>query len=174
MAPGSTAGSGGDQAGATQPAPILFRQAVALMQSGDYQAAATTLERVVEGDDGLPGAWTNLGIAYAHLGRVEDAETALERVIGMEPNNVVAHNELGILYRRAGRLEEAEAAYQQALSVNRSYAPAHLNIGILCEIYLRDDACALRHYRQYLQLADEPAAPVADWIAVLEQRGDMP
>jgi tetratricopeptide (TPR) repeat protein len=150
-----------------------FEQALIAMQANDYRGAATLLERIVATDDSYSGALVNLGIAYKHLERPEDAERALQQAIAADSGNVVAYNELGILQRKAGRFAASRVTYETALRVQPDYAPAHLNLGILCQIYLQDAECAMRHYQRYQALAESPAAPVASWIGALRSEGDI-
>ena len=147
-----------------------YRQAMTAMQAGQYAGAARLLEDL----DGPAGeshaAQLNLAIAHVQLGNNADAGRVIHRVLAETPDDPVARNLQGILHRRAGRFRQARDAYEQALRLRPGYTMAHINLGILCDIYLQDTDCAMRHYRDYLRLSAGDDRRVALWLADLEQR----
>jgi tetratricopeptide (TPR) repeat protein len=149
-----------------------YRQAMTALQAGQYAAAARLLA-ALDGPAGESHA-AQLGLAIAHvqLGNNADAEQAVQRVLAETPDDPVAHNLQGILHRRAGRFRQARDAYEQALRLRPGYSMAHINLGILCDIYLQDTGCAMRHYRDYLRMAAGDDRQVALWLADLERRQD--
>ena len=130
-----------------------YGRALALMQTQQYAAAAGLLESVAGAQPHLQAVELNLAIAYTQLGRDADAELAVRQVLAEVPDSPVAHNLQGILSRRAGRFQQSRDAYRQALRLRPDYPMAHINLGILCDIYLQNADCAMRHYREYLSLS---------------------
>lgn len=147
-----------------------FRQAVAALQAGDYEAAARALEPLAAPPHAYPGALLNLAIAYRHQDRLAEAEALLLQVAEMRPAWAAVQNELGIVQRRRGRFQAARDAYERALALNEAYADAHLNLGVLCDLYLRDLACALTQYQRYQALTPDRDKQVKIWIADVTRR----
>lgn len=147
-----------------------FRSALALMQAGDWHAAAERLEPVTEAAPQLAGAWVNLGIARAKLGDSSGAEQAFKQALEANSRQAEAWNQLGIIYRRSGRLDEAQFTYNEALKHDPHHANAHWNLAILHDRYLPDPALALAHYEQYQQLTQSDDARLQQWIAALREQ----
>ena len=146
-----------------------FYQAVVMMQTGDYSAASSLLEKVVEQGPGVTAPYINLAIANRHNGQPEQAEEFLKTALQLIPAHPVASNEYGLLLRKAGRFAEARTIYEKALSTFPDYSPAHKNLGILCDLYLKDLTCALNHYEIY-SLAVPKDEQVKLWVADLRGR----
>ena len=119
---------------------------------------------------GLAGPHTNLGMLYLKTKDLEQAQQSLQKAVELNPASVIAHNYLGIVYRNLGRFDEAEKAYLKALEINNQYDYAHLNLGILYDLYKTDSQKALSHYRQYLELTDQPDKTVEKWVVDLQRR----
>lgn len=147
-----------------------FRQAVADLQAQRYAQAAERLAPLAAHDPPLPGALLNLGIARRHLQHYQAAEQALRSALALRGDWPAARVELGIVLRHQGRFDEARQAYQAVLAAAPDHAIAHLNLGVLCDLYLRDLPCAVRHYQRYQSLTDGEDEQVKLWIADINRR----
>ncbi len=147
-----------------------YAQALDLMKAERYEQAISVFEEVGRSNENLSGPYVNLGIIYHKTAKLPQAEQALKRAIEINPHNPAAHNLLGMLQRQKGLFNEAERSYQSALANHPDYLHAHLNLGILCDLYLHNIACALRHYEKYLQLSDDEDKQVSKWLVDLKKR----
>ncbi len=146
-----------------------FERAMRLMEDGDNQGAIELLVKVTGAAPEVTTAQLNLGIAYARVGDLEQAEASLLKAIESNDRHPAAYNELGIVYRKSGRFEEARRSYEQALDAFPGFHYARRNLAILCDIYLSDMSCAIKHYEAYSRVVpdDEKAAM---WVADLRNR----
>lgn len=147
-----------------------YRQALDMMQTGQWPEARQLLEEITAEHATLAGPWLNLGIVYTRLGEPLAAENAFRRSIDNNPGNPVAYNQLGIFYRRTGRLDEAREIYGAALDAAPNDPDTHWNLGILHDLYLPDARLALNHYERYQQLTGSDDAQLMVWISELRER----
>jgi len=146
-----------------------FEHAVAILNEQEYDRAIDLLEKVIEQSPGVTAPYINMAIACQYIGKLEQAEEHLKTALLLVPGHPVACNEYGLLYRKTGRFVEARVIYEKALSRFPDYYPVHRNLGILCDLYLNDLACALKHYEIYSEASPEDKQ-VKLWIADLRVR----
>jgi tetratricopeptide (TPR) repeat protein len=146
-----------------------YEQALNLLRSERYDEGIAMLRRVIESTPEATAPYIDIGIAYGMVGETALAEESLTTADLLSPANPVVLNELGILYRRMGRFDEARASYESALGIFEEFHFARRNLAVLCDLYLADVDCALRHYRTYLNSVGSDAE-VEIWIADLENR----
>ena len=84
-------------------------------------------------------------------------------------DNPVANNESALLYRKTGRFKEARQVYEQTLMKYPNFNIMHKNLGILCDLYLKDYECALKHYVFYSNAVQDDKT-VKIWIADVQKR----
>ena len=146
-----------------------FESAMRLLEQGQYDSGIALLLEVTEAAPDVTTAHIDLGIAYGKVNDLERAEASIKRALELNPRHPVAHNELGILYRRSGRFKKARKSYEKALAAHPDFHFARRNLAILCDVYLLDTNCALKHYELYTEtVPDDEAA--AMWKADLRNR----
>jgi Flp pilus assembly protein TadD len=146
-----------------------FESAVRLLEQEQYDDGIALLLELTEAAPDVTAAHIDLGIAYGRVNDLERAEASIKRALELNPRHPVAHNELGILYRRSGRFKKARKSYENALAAHPDFHFARRNLAILCDVYLSDMNCAMKHYELYTQTvpSDEAAAM---WTADLRNR----
>ncbi len=143
--------------------------AMVLLKAGQHEQAADAFKKLAVALPDNPIPQINLALAYKKLDKLDLAETQLNAAMAIEPDNPVAGNELALLYRRTGRFAQARSLYEKTLARYPHFAMAHKNLGVLCDLYLRDYACAIEHYKSYASSTPNDKS-VGIWIADLQKR----
>jgi tetratricopeptide (TPR) repeat protein len=74
-------------------------------------------------------ARSNLGNAFARMGRWPEAIAEYQTALRIQPDSVKAHNNLGNALLNVGRFQEALAEFQTALATDPDSAQVHNNLG---------------------------------------------
>lgn len=146
-----------------------FEAAMQFVNTEEYEKAIELLNKVVKAEPQNAVASINLALVYKKQGALKQAEDSLKAALAAEPENPVANNEYALLYRKTGRFAEARALYEKTLEKYPHFTMVHKNLGILCDLYLKDYECALKHYTIYSSVEqDDKSAKI--WIADLQKR----
>lgn len=146
-----------------------FDAAMARMHAEDYAQGIELMGKVIAQIPDNPVPYVNRAIAHTKMGNLKPAEDDLKRALELDPGHPVANNEYALLYRKTGRFGEARKLYERLLAKYPYYPVVHKNLGILCDLYLRDYACALREYETYSGAMPEDKT-VKIWIADVQRR----
>ena len=146
-----------------------FEAAMKVVHAGDLEKGIELLTRLTDRAKANTAPYINLAIAHQQLGNLTIAEENLKKALEINPDHPIANNEYGLLYRRTGRFAEARKTYEHALDRSPHFLPARKNLAILCDLYLRDFACALKHYELYGQAVPGDKS-VEIWIADVKTR----
>jgi tetratricopeptide (TPR) repeat protein len=146
-----------------------FDQANGMIREAKYDKAIELLEKVIAQSPEMTAPHINVAIAYRRINKPEQAEQHLKKALESVPGHPVASNEYGLLLRKAGRFAESRQVYEKSLAVFPEYYPIHKNLAILCDLYLKDVACAVEHYGIYGKaLPKDPQVKL--WLADLQTR----
>lgn len=146
-----------------------FDAAMVHIKAEEYDAGIELLTKVVKAVPNAAVPNIDLALAYKKTGKLKQAEESLQQALAAEPDNPVANNELALLYRKTGRFVLARQLYEKILDKYPDYRMVHKNLGILCDLYMKDYECALKHYEFYSNVVQDDKA-VKIWIADLKNR----
>lgn len=146
-----------------------FDAAMKHINAEEYEAGIELLTKVVKAVPTAPVPNINLALAYEKTGKLKLAEESLQQALAADADNPVANNELALLYRRTGKFAQARQLYEKILDKYPEFRVAHKNLGVLCDLYMKDYACALKHYEYYSSVVQDDKS-VKIWIADLQKR----
>jgi Tfp pilus assembly protein PilF len=153
------------------PNAAALRAAVQLEEAGKYALAAHAYREVLASDPRSALAWTNLGNAEMHLGRLPAAEEAFRKALEVDPESADALNNLAWLLYEQKRVEEAEPLARRAAITK---APdAWMRLDTLARILAARGACAEAEmtFRQAIaQVPEARAQERAEIEAAARQR----
>ena len=79
------------------------------IEAGDWERAASFLERAAESSPRNADVFNLLAYSYRHLDRLDDAFENYARALDLDPKHLGAHEYIGEAYLMVGDLAEAEA-----------------------------------------------------------------
>ena len=108
-------------AGSEAPGLIAYRDAMAHLQKGQFEAGAAALQSVLDSkllpSYLLPDAHANLGTALSSLNRHEQAIRALQTAVNANPGNSYHRYNLALSFAETGNAEAAESQYRSCLQI---------------------------------------------------------
>lgn len=120
-----------------------FRQALALHQRGDLDAAEQIYKSILRSQPKYFDATFALGIVYLQREQFRLAEKQFLLAIKIDPNNSPLQNNFGSALLGLGRQQEALAVYDRAIVLNPQNIEAHYNRGnALAEMKRFEEAIA--------------------------------
>lgn len=97
-------------------ADALFDRAVTLHQAGDVMGAIEFYEAALEKDPQRVDARSNLGAAFAGLGRYDEAARHYREVLAHEPDQVQVRFNLGLALYKSARIADAATEFEQVVA----------------------------------------------------------
>ena len=91
----------------------ILKQAIDRHQAGDIDAAIQAYRKYLDARPESPLALSNLGAAYARIGRYEDAIAQYRHALKLQPGNAPVELNLGLAYYKTGQTELATAMLER-------------------------------------------------------------
>lgn len=113
----------------------LLKEAEALQNKGQGQAAVGLIERILGEDPEHSKALHTMGSIFAVEGDIPKAEAFIRRAISSDPGDALAHHSLATLLRLTNRHAEALAALEQALKNDPENPQILLSLGEVCNAF---------------------------------------
>jgi tetratricopeptide (TPR) repeat protein len=123
-------------------ADALLARAVTLHQSGDTLGAIEYYEASLEKDPGRVEARSNLGAAYAKLGRYAEAVEHYQKALEQKPDLHQVRFNLALAFYKASRVPEAAAELERVIAQDASNLRAVLLLAD-CRTQLGQDAAVV-------------------------------
>jgi tetratricopeptide (TPR) repeat protein len=98
------------------PQEPSFSTAVALQNSGKFEAAAAEYSRFLEAHPGNVEAQSNLGVVLMRLGRYQEAIAAYQAALALAPSNTTVRVNLGLAFYKSDKLDDAVDAFTRVLA----------------------------------------------------------
>jgi tetratricopeptide (TPR) repeat protein len=95
---------------------------------GEREKALHLLEKALEKDPEILGAYEAIAQVHILEKRLEQARVHYESIITKDPKYIAGHMVLATIHHELGDLKQAETSYRNALSLNREFAPAANNL----------------------------------------------
>jgi tetratricopeptide (TPR) repeat protein len=118
-------------------------------------------------------AYSNLGIALQHAGKMPEAITEYEQALRLRPDYAEAHYNLGDALAQGGKIDEAVGQLEQALRIRPDYAEAHYDLGL---VFLQNGRLdeGIRHLTEAVRTRPDHAEGRNDLGWALLQAGKAP
>ena len=158
---------------------MLLEQGGALLDAGNYRAAADILQTATEQNPASVFAWSTLGRVREILGDVAGARDALQQALVLDPGAATAHFFLGTLSERQGDDAAAIRSYRAALEADpdnprprlllahallreRNDTEAAVHYGIVAQA--RPSNIIARYYMTLIELSHGRCDSAARWL----------
>jgi protein O-GlcNAc transferase len=113
------------------PAPEDYARAIALYQSGQFQAAEAACKAIIASDPDFAAAYNLQGVLALDRGDLEAAAAALVVCVKLNPSDSSSLHNLGNALRRRGDFAGAELSYAAALRLAPGQYASLLDHGIV-------------------------------------------
>jgi tetratricopeptide (TPR) repeat protein len=110
-----------------------FKQGVASLQAGQFQAACDELGEAIRQNPQRADAYIYMGIAENQLGRFADAVTAFQNALRFNRDSNAAHYNLALSFLGLHKNDEAERELRISLKLDPNNAAADYNLALLLE-----------------------------------------
>ena len=101
----------------------------ALLSAGDFGAAETACQKIIDTDADSAKAFNQLGKIFQGQDRQDESVAKFERAAALAPDDPGMHTDLGAALRTRGQITEAIGRYEHALSIDPEIGLAYYSLG---------------------------------------------
>lgn len=112
----------------------ILAKAVEAHQSGELNQAIAGYTTFLRSVPDRPDVLSNLGAAYARLGRYQDAIEQYDKALRLDPTNPAYRFNLALAYYKSAQLDRASAEFSQVLALQPNHRNAHI---LLADCYFQ-------------------------------------
>jgi len=120
----------------------LFASALALEDTGQWDAALARYDRTLAADSGFEDALHNRGLLLAKLGRLDEAERSHREYVASHDASARAHFDLADVLLAKGKYEDALARAETALRLDAGFFRAAFVAGLAAAMLMRFESSA--------------------------------
>jgi tetratricopeptide (TPR) repeat protein len=106
-----------------------IRSAISYYQTGDFQQAKESCEKVLRVQPDNANMLHLLGLVLYQLGHYDLSIQYIQQALAFEPYDAGLYYDLGNVLEDKGQLSDAIISYQKALQINPDYPEAYNNLG---------------------------------------------
>lgn len=148
---------------------VTYAYAIKALKEKRYREAIKLLRPFVNTKKPTPSDMVNMGIAYRGAADYENSAKWFAKAAQKLPQNIDIINEIAVLKREQGKFKQAKSEYKKALAILPNDAKTNYNLAVLCDLYLQDYNCALKHLKNY-QTVDAQDEKVKVWLQQLSKQ----
>jgi tetratricopeptide (TPR) repeat protein len=109
---------------------LLFEQVRLFYLTENWEAAITSLDRLLQINPGEALAWNNKGVLLSILERYEEAIIFYDKALQFKSGESLSWLNRGEAFNKLGRYEEAIASFEKAIEHRPNYSEAWIDRGI--------------------------------------------
>lgn len=121
-----------------------------IAKSGDYYAATTEYQKVLNEEPNNPDAILGLADAYSSISQFKQALELYKKYLSSNPDNFHVQYNYASALANVGRENEAVTEYKRAIEMNPGYAESYYSLGAV--LLNKDINLARSNWRKYLEL----------------------
>ena len=130
----------------------LKHRARSLINSGQWHAARTELEKISRKFPKDFDTWYLLGAVYGQINDINKAASASKKALSLQPGNLGALHNYGMALAKLGNNNESASVFKKSLKIHPQNAATHYSLGnVLKDLMQYDEAIA--HLNESLRLA---------------------
>ena len=112
-----------------QEANRYFKEGVAYLKKGQWNAAIASLKEAVRLKPDVALSHALLGLAYSNKGQYDLVIASYKEAIRLKPDYADVHLGLGNAYLKKGQWDDAIASFKEAIRLNPDVAVFHYSLG---------------------------------------------
>lgn len=139
---------------------------------GNYEAAITLFQQVLDQNPYAIAAYNGLGLCYANTGEYGKAYLTYQQALEREPASTTIRNSLGTLYMEQGEPEKAIRQFQESLRIAPENVEVRNNLGLLL-LRTGQPADALREFMETVKRQPDDARIISN-LAIAYAAAGLP